>query len=139
MRLTTDSRVLNRELARELQERKILTPPGWAPFVKTGSHRERSPQERDWWYHRGAAILRSVALKGPVGTGKLAVKFGGRKNRGVKPDAFRTAGTNTIRKILQQLERAGLVKQAVCAGHKGRVLTREGTVLLKNVQKRVAQ
>src|SRR3989338_11059721 len=34
-----DPRALNRELARELKERKITTPPAWAPFVKTGSHK----------------------------------------------------------------------------------------------------
>jgi len=136
MQFTTDPRTLNRELARELKERKFLTPPTWAAFAKTGSHRERPPTDHDWWYHRGAAILRTVAVKGPVGTGKLAVRFGGRKNRGVKPDAFREAGTNAIRKILQQLEKAGLLKQVTHAGHKGRILTKNGTMLMKQAQER---
>ena len=59
-----DPRALNRELARELKERKITTPPAWAPFVKTGSHNERTPQDAEWWHHRAAAILRVVALNG---------------------------------------------------------------------------
>ena len=131
-----DPRALNRELARELKERKITTPPAWAPFVKTGSHNERTPQDAEWWHHRAAAILRVVAQKGPVGTAKLRVRFGGRKNRGVAPDQYREAGGNIIRKILQQLEKAGLVKQLEKAGHKGRALTKAGAGLLKEAVNR---
>jgi small subunit ribosomal protein S19e len=129
-------RDLNRELARELKERKLVTPPSWAPFSKTGSHRERVPQSPDWWYHRAASILRAVDVKGPIGTAKLAVKYGGRKNRGVAPDQFREAGTNVIRKCLQQLEKSKLIKQVDFDGHKGRVLTKDGAALLKGAMGR---
>ncbi|MDD9953075.1 MAG: 40S ribosomal protein S19 [Candidatus Woesearchaeota archaeon] len=137
MQFTVDARLLNRELAREMKERKIVSPPSWTPFVKTGMHKQRVPAARDWWFHRAAAVLRAVAVKGPIGTSKLAVKFGGRMNRGVKPDIFQPAGTNVLRKCLQQLEKAKLVKQAVHAGHKGRVLTKEGTSFLKDAMGRV--
>lgn len=129
-------RDLNRELARELKERKLVTPPAWAPFVKTGSHKERVPSQPDWWYNRAAAVLRVVDIKGPIGTAKLAVKFGGRKNRGVAPDQFREAGTNVLRKCLQQLEKSKLVKQVDFDGHKGRVLTKDGAALLKGAMQR---
>jgi len=131
MLYNVNSRDLNRELARELKERKLVTPPAWAPFAKTGSHRERVPQSQDWWYHRAASILRTVETKGPIGTAKLAVKYGGRKNRGVAPDQFREASTNVIRKCLQQLEKAKLLKQVEHDGHKGRIVTKEGKALLK--------
>jgi small subunit ribosomal protein S19e len=129
-------RDLNRELARELKERKLVTPPAWAPFVKTGSHRERVPQSQDWWFHRSAAILRIVDIKGPIGTSKLAVRFGGRKNRGVAPDQYREASTNIIRKCLQQLEKSKLLKQVDVQGHKGRILTKEGAALMKGAKSR---
>ena len=136
MRFTTDPRVLNRELARELKERKIVSAPDWAAYVRTGNHNERVPTEMDWWSHRAAAVLRAVAVKGPIGTSKLAVKFGGRKNRGVRPDKFKKASTNILRKCLQQLEKGGLLKQEERAGHKGRVLTKEGNQFIKDAMKR---
>lgn len=137
MQFDVNPRNLNRELARELKERKIIMPPSWSGFVKTGSHKERPPTERDWFYHRSASILRTVAVKGPIGTSKLAVKYGGRKNRGVAPDKFRESGTNAIRKSLQQLEKAGLVHQVERSGHKGRALTKKGNELLKGALERV--
>ena len=124
-------REFNRELARELKERKLVTPPSWAPFAKTGSHKERPPQQDDWWYHRAASIIRTVAQKGPIGTAKLAVAYGGRKNRGVAPDQFREAGTNVIRKCLQQLEKSKLLKQVDFQGHKGRIITKDGAAIIK--------
>jgi small subunit ribosomal protein S19e len=136
MLYNVDARDLNRELARELKERKLVTPPAWAPFAKTGSHRERVPSSPDWWYHRAASVLRTVDRKGPIGTAKLAVQYGGRKNRGVAPDQFREAGTNVLRKCLQQLEKAKLVKQVEFDGHKGRVLTKEGAAFLRGAMSR---
>jgi small subunit ribosomal protein S19e len=136
MLYTVISRDLNRELARELKERKLVMPPAWAPFVKTGQQHERVPQLADWWYHRAASVLRTVDRKGPIGTAKLAVLYGGRKNRGMAPDQFREASTNILRKCLQQLEKAKLLKQVDFDGHKGRVLTKEGTLLLKGAMAR---
>lgn len=132
-------REFNRELARELKERKLVTPPDWAAYSKTGSHRERVPQDKDWWYQRAASILRTVEVKGPIGTSKLAVKYGGRKNRGVAPDQFREAGTSIIRKCLQQLEKSKLIKQVTVQNHKGRVITKDGALLMKGVASRVSK
>jgi small subunit ribosomal protein S19e len=129
-------RDLNREIARELKERKLVTPPAWTPFVKTGQHRQRVPQSQDWWYHRAASIMRTVEKKGPIGTAKMAVTYGGRKNRGVAPDQFAEASTNVIRKCLQQLEKSKLLKQVEFDGHKGRVLTKDGALLLKGAMSR---
>lgn len=131
MRFDVNPLQLNREIARELKERKLVTPPDWVPFAKTGSHRERPPASEDWWYHRAAAVLRVVAIKEPVGTSKLSIRFGGRMNRGMKPDKFRKASTNVLRKCLQQLENSGLLKQEDRAGHKGRVLSPNGKKFLK--------
>jgi small subunit ribosomal protein S19e len=37
-------------LAEELKKEKLLTPPEWSRFVKTGSSKDRTPSQGDWWY-----------------------------------------------------------------------------------------
>jgi small subunit ribosomal protein S19e len=108
-----------------------VRPPQWAFFVKTGSHRERVPDNPDWWYIRAAAILRKLYLASePIGIETFRVIFGGLKRRGSAPPHFRKCGGSHIRKILQQLEKAGLVKKIE---GKGRVLTDEGRRLLDRI------
>lgn len=116
--------------AEELKNSGKITPPEWAAYVKTGSDRERPPMREDWWYIRAAAILRKVAVRGPVGVSKLRTIFGSRVNRGHKREKHRKTGGNIIRKILQQLEAAELVKQEKKSVHKGRILAPAGQQLL---------
>src|SRR3989338_6928994 len=116
--------------AQELKNVPEISPPEWAVFVKTGRHKERPPIQADWWYYRAAAVLRAVAKLGPVGTEKLRTKYGGKKNRGHKPERFYKASGSVIRNILQQLEKSGLIKQTEKTSHKGRVLTPQGTSFL---------
>jgi len=117
------------EVAKELKDTSIK-PPEWAPIVKTGMHKERPPVDEDWWYVRCAAILRTVREKGPIGVEKLRTKYGGRKNRGHKPDKFFKGSGNIIRKVLQQLEKEGLIKKIEKSQHKGRIITGRGVSLL---------
>ncbi|MBD3248536.1 30S ribosomal protein S19e [Candidatus Woesearchaeota archaeon] len=119
------------ELAELMKDTEEIKAPEWAAFAKTGSHKERPPAEKDWWYPRSAAILRTIYKFGPIGTEKLRTKYGGKKRRGHQPPIFRKAGGSVIRKVLQQLEKAGLVEQAEKGVHKGRILTAEGKALLK--------
>ena len=114
----------------ELKKLEEIKPPQWAAFVKTGVHKERTPSEEDWWYMRAASVLRVVAMTGPIGVAKLRTRYGGKKDRGVKPSAFRVASGNILRKILQQLDKAGLTKQVEIGVHKGRVITPAGSKLL---------
>lgn len=125
-------------MAEDLKGFEEMQPPVWAAYAKTGVHKERPPQQEDWWYIRSAAVLRKVALRGPVGTNKLRVLFGGRKNRGHKPDAFRRASGSVIRNVLQQLQAAGLVEMHEVAGHRGRVLTAKGESLIDKASNVVA-
>jgi small subunit ribosomal protein S19e len=107
-----------------------VQPPAWAIVAKTGSHVEKAPQNPDWWYVRSASILRKVYIHGPIGLEKLRADYGGRKDFGTKPEhAVKAAGGN-IRKILQQLEVAGLLQKA---NFKGRVMTPKGRKLLKEL------
>ena len=123
----------------ELKNSKEIQPPSWAVFVKTGASRDRVPSQDDWWHMRAASVLRLIALRGPIGVSKLRVKYGGKKNRGVKPERFRIASGNILRKILQQLEKAGLAKQAEAGVHKGRVITPAGQKLLDKAATGIAK
>ncbi len=125
-----DTNKLIENVAVELKNVEGISAPDWSAFVKTGSHVERSPDNPDWWYVRSAAVLRKVANLGPVGTSKLRVKFGGRKNRGARPERFRRASGKIIRVVLQQLEKAQLVKQVAKGVHKGRIVTPKGMSIL---------
>lgn len=119
------------QVAQKLKGMANITPPTWAAFVKTGPHKERVPTNPDWWFVRSAAVLRSVGKLGPIGVAKLRTKYGGKKNRGHKPDKFVRASGNILRKVLQQLEKEELIKQTKIGIHSGRVLTPKGQSLLE--------
>lgn len=115
----------------ELKKISDIQPPVWAGLVKSGSHLERVPEEADFWFRRAASVLLTVAKRGPVGTERLRVKYGGRNAHTVSRAHHRKAGGKTIRLVLQQLEKAGLVKKEKI----GRVITSKGTALLDKAAK----
>ncbi len=121
--------MLIQRVAERLKEIDEIKPPEWAIFVKTGVHKERSPEQEDWWYLRTAAILRKVYINQPVGLERLRTAYGGRKRRGSEPPKFRKGSGSVIRKALQQLEKAELVKKT----DKGRVVTPKGKALLDRI------
>ncbi len=98
-----------RRVAEELKKRKEIVPPAWAAFAKTGVHKEMPPENPDWWFIRAAAVLRRVYVDGPLGVERMRSFYGGNKNRGSKPNAFRKGSGSILRKSLQQLEAAGLI------------------------------
>lgn len=120
------------KLADELKKIESIKPPPQAAFIKSGVCAERPPAQPDFWYLRSAAILRRIALKGPVGVQRLRTVFGGRKRRGHKPAHHRPAGGKFIRLMLQQLESAGFISK-VEKPRKGRALTAKGQAFLDKV------
>jgi small subunit ribosomal protein S19e len=112
---------------------QVQSPP-WAPTVKTSTHAQLQPEDSDWWYARAASILRKVYVKGPIGIEHLRAEYGGRKNLGVRRQHTRKGGGSNIRKILQQLQTAGLVETTKS---RGRVLTKEGRRVLDKVSAEV--
>ncbi len=112
-------------ISTKLKNEKIVEMPEWANFVKTGVSRERVPQQLDWWYLRTASILRKIYLHGPIGAERLSKRYGGRKNRGYKPERFKRGSRKIIRTILQQLEEKNLVKKSE-KQKRGRIITEEG-------------
>lgn len=118
------------KISEKLKQINEIKPPEWAAFVKTGRYKERPPFKEDWWYVRAASVLRTIYKLGPIGVSKLRRRYGGKKNRGVKPERFYKGSGSIIRKILQQLEKAELVKKEKKKIHKGRILTAKGKSLL---------
>lgn len=113
-------------VAKNLKNNEKVNPPIWANYVKTGRHKERMPVRDDWWYLRCASILLKVYRYGPIGVCKLRVKYGGKKNRGYKPERFYKGSGSIIRKALQQLEAATFLKKESESIHKGRRISNEG-------------
>jgi len=132
-----DPTELIEEVAKELQKIELIKPPEWAVYVKTGASKERPPARADWWHIRAASVLRKVRLKGPIGVSKLRVLYGGLKNRGHQPERFKKGSGNIIRKILQQMEKAELIKKGEKEVHKGRLITPKGIKLMDNVAKKI--
>ena len=128
-----DPQELIAKTAEELKKISEVNPPAWAPFVKTGVHKERPPVDDNWWYSRTASILRKIYRLGPIGVSKLRTKYGGRKNRGVKKEHFCKGSGSIVRKSLQQLEKAGFVKFAGKDLHKGRIITPKGKSFLDKI------
>ncbi|MCW4010155.1 MAG: 30S ribosomal protein S19e [Candidatus Bathyarchaeota archaeon] len=118
-------------LAKYLKENiEQVQPPAWAAVSKTGSHTEKPPQNPDWWYIRAASVLRKVYVHGPIGLEKLRSDYGGRKGFTVKPNHASKAGGSNLRKVLQQLETAGIIQ---INRPKGRVMSPKGRKMMQEV------
>ncbi|TFF96539.1 30S ribosomal protein S19e [Candidatus Thorarchaeota archaeon] len=128
--------IMIRRLAQDLKSREEFAPPDWIPFVKTGVHNERAPDNPDFWWVRCASILRKVYMNGPIGTEKLRIAYGGRARRGTKRNKFQKGGGAIVRTALQQLEVAGFIKKQ---GNKGRVMTDIGRSYMDKVSSALKQ
>jgi small subunit ribosomal protein S19e len=121
----------NEKLAAALKEMPEFEMPKWAEFVKTSVARERPPKE-EFWHKRAASILRQLYIHGIVGVNRLRTRYGGRKNRGVRPERFRKGSGKIIRVILQQAEAAGFVEK-IKGKKTGRWLTEKGKEFLDSI------
>ncbi|KAI3320381.1 40S ribosomal protein S19 [Xylariaceae sp. AK1471] len=128
-----------------LKRQGKLPVPGWVDTVKTGVSRELPPQvshyrtiprfdmsldsypaieSEDWFYVRAAAVARHVYMRKTVGVGRLRKVHGSAKNRGVRPSHHVDASGSIDRKVLQALEKIGVVEQDEEKG--GRRITQSG-------------
>ncbi|MBI5680064.1 MAG: 30S ribosomal protein S19e [Methanobacterium sp.] len=120
-------------IAKDLNENKKVESPEWAKFVKTGVHKERRPEDMDWWYTRCASILRRVYMDGPVGMNSLRSYYGGKKDNGTSPEKFAKGSGSVIRTALHQLEEAGYISKI----KEGRIITPAGKSFLDNTSNSV--
>jgi small subunit ribosomal protein S19e len=107
----------------EILKKEDIPPPTWSPYVKTGSHVERPPQKRDWWYTRCASLLRKIYLHGPIGIDDLRSMYGGNKPVGYGTAHHRLAGGAIIRSAIHGLEKLGYIEKVE---KKGRVVSKQG-------------
>ncbi|MBT8171373.1 30S ribosomal protein S19e [Candidatus Bathyarchaeota archaeon] len=120
--------VLIERLANYLKEEvDEINPPTWSSFAKTGIYAQRPPRNPDWWFVRSASILRKIYVKGPIGIELLRQEYGGRVDRGARPEHARKGGGAIIRNVLKQLQSAGFI---LSQRNEGRVLTSKGRQLL---------
>lgn len=118
------------KLAKHLKENVgDISPPPWSEYAKTGAHKERPPQNPDWWYYRCASLLRKIYIHGPVGVARLRTEYGGLRRAGNIPEKHVPAGGSAIREPLQQLQKAELIS---IDGKNGRRLTKQGISLLNS-------
>ncbi len=87
------------------------------------------PKEEDWWYTRAASVMRRVYIDGPVGVQRLRSFYGGKKNRGSKPNRFARGSGSVTRKLLQQLETAGYIQNTP----EGRIVSANGRKFMDTV------
>jgi small subunit ribosomal protein S19e len=124
----------NQALAKALLDIEEFMKPVWVDFVKSGPHRQRPIQDPEFWQKRAASILRQIYIHGTVGVQKLRTRYGGRKDRGMKPARFAKSGGKIIRTILQQAEAAGLLEKSTDK-KSGRKLTLKGREFLESFAK----
>ncbi|CCC81246.1 30S ribosomal protein S19e [Thermoproteus tenax] len=130
--------LLIKELAEYLKANvPQVKPPVWSIYVKTGARKDRPPMQEDWWYIRAASIVRRLYLDGPVGLSSLRTYYGYRAKigSGMRSEKTSKAGGAIIRKILHQLEQAGIAART----RKGRVLTPEGRSLVDRIATKIAK
>ena len=134
--LDVDANKLNAKVAEKLKGIGVAQP-AFVGLVKSGAHNERPPEQEDFFFVRCASIMRQAYIRNMIGVQRLRLHFGGKKNRGVKPNRHSRAGGSTIRKAFQALEKAGLMEKVDKGLVRGRKLSAKGRKLLDGAAKEV--
>jgi small subunit ribosomal protein S19e len=134
-----NSQEYNLKLAEALKKVHEFKEPEWAQYVKSGPAKERPIDDVDFWHKRAASILRNIYKTGSVGVQRLRTKYGSKKNRGFKPEAFKKGSGKIIRLILQQADKAGFTEiqkpiRGVKSKKPGRILTDKGKKFLEEIK-----
>ena len=114
--------VLIERLANILKNEDIPAP-SWTPFVKTGVHAEKPPQDSEWWHTRCASIMRKIYFNGPIGVNELKKDYGGGKPLGYGAAHHRDASGAIVRNAIHGLEKLGYLEKIE---KKGRVVSKNG-------------
>jgi small subunit ribosomal protein S19e len=116
------SDVLIKRLA-DILKNEDIPARSWIPFVKTGAHADKPPQDREWWYTRCASLMRKIYLNGPIGINELRNVYGGGRPSGYGAAHHKDASGAIIRNAIQGLEKLGYVEKIE---KKGRVVSKQG-------------
>ncbi|GMM43184.1 hypothetical protein FOG51_01649 [Hanseniaspora uvarum] len=102
-----------------LQKQGKLEVPNYVDIVKTSAGNEMPPQDAEgWFYKRAASVARHIYLRKHVGVGALNKLYGGAKNRGVRPNKHVDASGSINRRVLQSLEKIGVLEKAPNGGRR---------------------
>ena len=107
----------------ETLKNEDIVQPSWIPFVKTGAHAVKPPQQSDWYYTRCASLLRKIYLHGPIGINDLRSMYGSTKPVGYGGAHHKDAGGAIIRTAVHSLEKLGYLDKVE---GKGRTISHEG-------------
>jgi small subunit ribosomal protein S19e len=121
--------------AAALKLKEVTKAPDYMNYAKSGAGRERQPTDPDFWYVRGASILRQVYINGPVGVSRLRTRYGNRQRHVVHRKHHVAASGSIIRDELQQLEKLNYIK----ATKSGRIITPAGKSFLDKIAKELSQ
>ena len=114
--------------AAKLKEIPGIQPPELSAYWKTASFKEIAPVDTEnFWFIRGASLMRKLYFRKVIGVNKLRKEYGGRNTNHTHKKHSTTAAGGIIRKLLQQLEKIGFVKTIE---GKGRSLTPAGISIL---------
>ncbi|WP_457559657.1 30S ribosomal protein S19e [Candidatus Harpocratesius sp.] len=114
-------------VAEKLKAEETIKAPKEAMFWKTGWFKEYPPVDyQNFWYIRAASLLRKLYRK-PIGVNRLKKEYGGRDPGYVHLKHSAKGSGSIIRRILQQLEKAGYVQKTE---KNGRHITNKGRSLL---------
>ncbi|OCK74574.1 40S ribosomal protein-like protein S19 [Lepidopterella palustris CBS 459.81] len=105
-------------------KRQGKLPVPWVDTVKTSHSNELPPQNDDWFYVRAASVARHIYMRKTVGVGRLRKVHGSTKNRGSRPSHHVDASGSVDRKVMQALEKIGVLEQDEDKG--GRRITQSG-------------
>ncbi|VVB99370.1 30S ribosomal protein S19e [uncultured archaeon] len=134
--MDVDANKLNAKVAAKLKEMGVQQP-AFVGLVKSGPQADRPPQHEDFFFVRCASMMRQAYTRNVIGVQRLRLHYGGKKNRGVKPNRHVRTGGSTIRKAFQALEKAGLMEKVEKGLARGRRLTPKGRKLLDQSAKEV--
>ncbi|PIO08591.1 30S ribosomal protein S19e [Candidatus Pacearchaeota archaeon CG10_big_fil_rev_8_21_14_0_10_34_12] len=127
----------NLKLAEALKKIPEFKKPEWVEFVKSSSGKERPIDDEDFWHKRAASILKQIYKNKIKGVNRLKIKYGTKKNRGMKPEKFRKGSGKIIRVILQQSDNAGLTEiikaQKGTKIKSGRQMTEKGKEFMEGI------
>lgn len=120
----------------EILKNEDISAPTWIPFVKTGAHADKPPQDREWWYTRCASLMRKIYLYGPIGINELRKIYGGGRPSGYGAAHHKDAGGSIIRNAVQGLEKLGYVTNIE---KKGRMVSPQGMQKLDKLATEILQ
>lgn len=100
-----------REMALFLKRSGKIELPKWVDIVKTGSFKELSPYDPDWFYTRCAAIARRLYLHPGLGVIAFRRIFGGRNRHTSRPEHFRQGSGAVNRHAIHALESCKILER----------------------------